>query len=106
MGIIKRRIYAYRNFKNVETPSPQSQKKLAVQASTALEREHIMRIGRTGPSNFCGINIRKYMMGITGNLRSGTLADTRYKKIVCRNKRPIGFRYKHTYFLSNHPPPD
>ena len=44
--------------------------------------------GRTGPSNFCGINIRKYMMVLTGDLRSGTLADTRYKKIVCSEKNP------------------
>jgi len=30
------------------------------------------KMGRTGPSNFCGINIRKYIMAISGNLKSGT----------------------------------
>ena len=78
------------------------------------------------------------MMGITGNLKSGTLADTHYKKIVCSEKnpnlkwdkvvifrgwnsptptdkspcsikagheKPIGFSFKHVYFLSKYPPP-
>ena len=46
------------------------------------------KTGRTGPSNLCGISIRKYMMGIAGNLKSGTLGDTRSKKIVPSEKNP------------------
>ena len=42
--------------------------------------------GRTGLPFFAGLNIRKYMVAISGNLKSGTMADTRYEKIVCRAK--------------------
>ena len=49
--------------------------------------------GRCGLPNFAGISTRSYIMSLKDNLsfeecKSGTLADTRYKKIVCSEKNP------------------